>query len=128
MILQVLQHAGSGPVQIRAVFEDHVDEGIAEEGVATHHLGAGHRQHGGGDRVGDLLLDHARRLPGEAGTDDDLHVGQVGDGVHRGFDHHVGATECQDQAQQHDQKPVRHRPPDDRFNHGHGPRYRVLHP
>ena len=34
-------------------------------------------------RIGDLVLDHLRRLAGILGVDDDLGVGEVGDGIER---------------------------------------------
>jgi hypothetical protein len=79
--VEVLQHARARPVDVGAVLEDDVDEGRAEEGKAAHHLRLRHRQHGRGQRVGDLVFHHLRRLPGVFGVDDDLHVREVGQGV-----------------------------------------------
>ena len=82
-IVEILQHPGPGPVDVGAVFEDDVDQGEAELGIAPHHLGLGHRQHGGGQGIGDLVFDDLGGLLGEFGADDHLDVGEVGDGVHR---------------------------------------------
>ena len=76
-LVQIFEHARARPVKIGAVLEDHIDEAVAEEGVAAHRLGAGHRQHGGGERIGHLVLDDLRRLAGIAGADDDLRIRKV---------------------------------------------------
>ena len=81
--VEVFEHAAAGPVGVGAVLEDHVDERHAEEREAAHDLRLGHRQHRRGQRIGDLVLDDLRRLPRIVGVDDDLHVGEVGDGVER---------------------------------------------
>ena len=82
-IVQVFQHPGAGPVHVRAVLEDDVHEREAEERIAAHHLGVRHGQHRGGQRVGDLILDHLRCLPRVLGEDDHLHVGEIGNRVQR---------------------------------------------
>ena len=82
-LVQVLEHARARPVQVGAVLEQDVDEGIAEERIAAHRLGARHRQHGRGQRIGDLVLDDLRRLARIRRADDHLHVGQVGHRVER---------------------------------------------
>src|SRR3546814_19582305 len=71
----------------RSVFEDHIDEAVAEEGVAAHRLGAGYGKHGGGERIGDLIFDDLRRLTWIGGADDDLRVGEVGKRIDRGRRH-----------------------------------------
>jgi hypothetical protein len=57
---QIFEHARARPVEVRAVLEDHVHERHAEERVPAHRARAGHLEHLGGDRVGDLVLDDAR--------------------------------------------------------------------
>ena len=42
-LTEVFQHPRARPVQIRAIGEDHVDEGIAEAGIAAHRHRARHR-------------------------------------------------------------------------------------
>ena len=81
--VEEFQHARARPVDVGAVLEDDVDERDAEEREAAHHLRLRHRQHRRRQRIGDLVLDHLRRLAGIFGVDDDLGVGEVGDGVER---------------------------------------------
>ena len=49
----------------------------------AHVLRARHREHRSCERIGDLVLDHLRRLSRILGVDDGLHVREVGDGVKR---------------------------------------------
>ena len=84
---EVFEHAAARPVRIGAVLEDHVDEREPVERVAAHDLLARHRKHLGRDRIRDLVLDDLRRLARPLGVDDDLHVGQVRDGVQRNVAH-----------------------------------------
>jgi hypothetical protein len=43
--------------------------------------------------IGDLILDHLRRLAGIFGVDDDLRVGEIRDGVERRVAHGIDAGE-----------------------------------
>ena len=81
--IEVFEHPRAAPVGVGAVLEDDVHERHAEEREAAHHLRPRHRQHGGGQRIGDLILHDLRRLAGVLGVDDGLHVREVGDGVER---------------------------------------------
>ena len=63
---EVFEHAAPRPVRIGAVLENHIDERKSVERIAANHLGARHRQHLGRDRIGDLVLDDLRRLPGHS--------------------------------------------------------------
>ena len=117
---QRLQHARPRPVRIRFVVKDDVHIRITKERKASHRLGMRNRQHGGGQRVGDLLLNHGRRLPGKRRANNDLDIGQVRDRVHgrgtrsdRPRHHHRGC------GQQH-QRPIRNGPADQRPDHGAG--------
>src|SRR5262249_17907613 len=101
---EVFQHTAAGPIRIRAVGKDDVNERKAVERVTTHDLGLGHGKHFGRDRVSDLVLDDLRGLAGPLSVDDDLDVGEVGDGVQRNIFDGINAAEHQCQrAQEHDE-------------------------
>jgi hypothetical protein len=81
--VEIFEHARTRPINVGAVFEDHVNEGNPEVGEAAHYAGFRHREHGGCERVSDLILDHLRRLSRIFGVDDHLGVGEVGDRIER---------------------------------------------
>ncbi len=116
--VEVLQHARARPVDVGAVLEDDVDEGRTEEGEAAHHLGLRDRQHRSCQRIRDLILHHLRRLTRDFGIDDDLHVGQVGQGVDRRSQQRKNAPENDEQRGEQDQEAVPARPFDDVGEHG----------
>ena len=89
--VEIFEHARARPVDVGAVLEDDVDERHAEEGEAAHHLRLRHRQHRRGQRIGDLVLDHLRRLARILGVDDDLRVGEIGDGIERQMQQRIEA-------------------------------------
>ena len=60
--VQVFEDARARPIDVGAVLEDHIDERHAEIREAAHHARLRHGEHGGGERIGDLVLDHLRRL------------------------------------------------------------------
>ncbi len=107
-LVEIFQHPRPGPVEVGSVLEQHIDEAVAEEGIAAHGLGARHRQHGGGQGIGDLVLDDLRRLAGIGGADHHLYVGEVGQGVDRRRPHRPEAGGKQGQRRQQDEEP----PPD----------------
>ncbi len=104
--IQIFQHPGPGPVDVGAVFEDDIDQGQAEQGIAPHRLGLGHGQHGGGQGIGHLVLHHLGGLAGVIGGDDHLDVGEVGDGVHRQFEGGVNAPGGDQEPNDQHQDPV----------------------
>ena len=80
---EVFQHAAAGPIGLGAVRENHINEGVSVKRISAHDLGRRHREHLGRDGIGHLVLHNLRRLAGPLGVDDDLGVGQVGDGIER---------------------------------------------
>ncbi len=120
-LVQVFQHPRTGPVEIGAILEQHVDIGVAEEGIATHRGGTRYRQHGGGERIGDLVLHHPRRLAGEGRADDNLHIGKVGNGIQRRGAHGDDAPGHQQHREQQHQEAVVQGPADQFDDHGFTP-------
>src|SRR3546814_6713977 len=90
----------------RSVFEDHIDEAVAEEGVAAHRLGAGYGQHGGGERIGDLIFDDLRRLTWIGGADADLRVGEVVQCIEWGRSHRPKPRAYQSQNSDNDKEAI----------------------
>ena len=115
--VEVFEHPRAGPVDVGAILEDDIDEGGAEEGEAAHHLRLGHREHGRGERVGDLVLDHLRRLAGHFGIDDHLHVGKIGQRVERRFQQRIDAAEDGGQRAEQHQEAILRRPVDQGREH-----------
>ncbi|MEA3221166.1 MAG: hypothetical protein OZX49_02285 [Immundisolibacter sp.] len=120
-LAQVLQHPRARPVKISAVLEQHVDVAVAKERETAHRLRPRHRQQGGGQRIGDLILHHPRRLAGIRGAHDDLHVGQVRQGVDGRAAQGPDAPGGDQQRRQQNQKAVGHGPADDAGDHGAAP-------
>ena len=116
-LIQVFQHPRARPVRIRPVLEQDVDEGIAEHRIAANRLRARHRHHGGGERIGDLVFDDARRLPGEGRADDDLRVGQVRYRVQRRAQKGNDAPGRDNQRGKEDEKTVADGPADEPGDH-----------
>ena len=120
-LVQVFEHPRACPIQIGAVFEQHIDEGIAEKREPAHCLRAWHRQHGGRKRIRDLVLDDLRRLARVTRADDDLHIRQIGQGVDRRMPHRPDAPGGRGHAQHQHQKAVGDRPADQARDHGRPP-------
>ena len=114
---EVFEHARARPVEVGAVLEDHIDERDAEERETAHHAGFRDAQHGGGERIGDLILDHLRRLARIFGVDDHLDVGEVGNGIERHARDRIDAGEGHENGRKSDQEDVARRPADESRNH-----------
>ncbi|MNF34273.1 hypothetical protein D3C84_151100 [compost metagenome] len=122
-LAEVLQHPRTGPVQVGAVLENDVDETVAEEGEAAHRLRPGHRQHGGGQWIGNLVLDDLRRLSRIGGADDHLDVGEVRQGIDGRALHRPDPPGGDEQRGQQDQEAVGHRPANQLGDHGCSPTF-----
>ena len=116
--IQIFENARARPIKIGTVLEHDIDERHAEEGEAAHHLRARHREQCRGQRIGDLVLDHLRRLAGIFGVDDDLRVGEIRNGIERRALHGIDAGEDDESCRQQHQKAVAGRPDDDGADHG----------
>ena len=116
-LVEVFHHARARPVGVGLVVEQHVNERVAEERIAAHRLRARHAEHRRGQRVGDEVFHHLRRLAGIRGAHDDLRVRQVGDRIDaRVLD---GPDPChhQERSGHEHQESVADRPADQRGNH-----------
>ena len=116
-LVEVLDDARAGPVRIGLVVEQDVDEGVAEERIAAHRLGAGDAQHRRGHRIGDQVLDDLRRLAGEGRADDDLRVGEIRQGVERRLGHRPDARGDQERRRDQDQEAIDDRPANEGGDH-----------
>src|SRR6185437_7867524 len=119
--VEEFEHARARPVDVGAVLEDDIDKGNPEEREPAHDLGTRHRQHCGGQRIGDLVLDHLRGLTGVFRIDDHLRVGEVRNGVEWQMDDCINAgSGGKPGAEQHQQQ-VAGRPGDQTRDHGRPP-------
>ena len=119
--VEEFEHARTRPVDVGPVFEDDVDERHPEEGKAAHHLRTRHGQHRRRQRIGDLILDHLRRLAGIFRVDDHLRVREIGDRVERQMNEGVDAGGSRKaRAEQHQQQ-VAGRPTNQPRDHGLSP-------
>jgi hypothetical protein len=115
-LIQIFQDPRARPVDVGPVLEEDVNEAVPEEAVTAHHARAGHREHGSGDGIGDLLLDHLGRLTRERRADDHLHIREVRDGVQRGLLYGRKPPGRQQHRREQDQDTVPDRPEDDLFH------------
>ena len=79
-LLHVLEHARARPIDVRAVFENDINVGVAEHRLRAHGLDVRGSEHGGHDGVSHLVFQDVRRhVPFR--VDDDLNVGNVRESV-----------------------------------------------
>jgi len=70
-----------------------------------------------GQRIGDLILDHLRCLPGIPGEDDHLDIGKIGNGIDRGIFQRIEAADDQKGRGQHHHELIADRPVDNVCKH-----------
>ena len=90
---EVLECPGACPIDIRALFEDHVnvrETEVRDAADRSNPRGAGHR---GNDRIGDLVFDDVRAAIPPA-QDGDLGFAQVRRGIQRQMHHHPGSPQA----------------------------------
>ena len=117
-LAQVFQYPRACPVRIGTVLEYDVHKRIAKKGIATHGHRLGHGEHGSGQWVGDLVLDHLWCLSGVSGLDNDLHIGKVRYGIQRRAFYRIDAPARQNKGEQYHHEAIAQRPADDLLNHG----------
>src|SRR3546814_15776380 len=71
-LIEIFEHARARPVEIGAILEDDIDEAVTKEAVASNRPRAWPREHGGGERIGDLVPDDPRRLSRIVRPDDEI--------------------------------------------------------
>jgi len=113
---KILERAGAGPVDVRALVENRVDVGVAEIGEAAHGLDSRRAQERADDRISHLVFDDIRAAV-PAGVNDDLRVAQIRDGVERHVAHGPPARDGGGGHQQEDRELVAARELDDPVNH-----------
>ena len=120
-VVEVLEHAAAGPIQVGAVFENYVDKRHAEKRVATHHFREGDGQHLRRDGIGHLVLDDLGGLTRIVREDDHLHIRQIGQRVERHRPHRIDPTQDDRDGPQEDENAIGDRPVDDAGQHPHLP-------
>ncbi len=113
---EVLEDAAPRPVDVGPVLEDHVDVAEAEVGEAADDLHVRRAEEAAHDRVGHLVF-HDVRAPVPARVDDDLGVGEVGDGVDRDVADGVDAVGDRHRGGEQDEDAVSGAEADDGLDH-----------
>ncbi len=72
--VHVFEDSRPRPVDVCAVFENHIDETEPKKRIATHHPRARDLEHLRGNRERHLVFDDLGRLIPEISLDDDLHI------------------------------------------------------
>ena len=105
-LVDALRDQLADKIFVHGVVEDDGNHGQVELGGGAHHLQLGHAHHGGFDRIGDELLDLDRRHAGALHRDDDLIVGEVGEGFEGQLGHDVDAADDEAQQQRGDKPAI----------------------
>ena len=114
---QPFGHAVAREVELDIVVEDHADHREVELAAGPHRLHARQPLQVPRQGAGNLVFDFLGALAHPVGEDDDLVLGQVGDGVDRRVDHGIEAPNDDAQADQDDEKAVADGEFDDLFDH-----------
>ena len=101
-----LEHASPREVQIHVVLEDDVDHREAERRLRADDAHAGQPLQVRRQRVGDLVLDLLRAVPGPVREDDDLVVGEIRNRVDRRGRQRPPAPAGEAEVQNDDDEPV----------------------
>ncbi|OIQ89007.1 hypothetical protein GALL_291300 [mine drainage metagenome] len=117
-LTEILEDKVARLIDVGAILEDDVDKGVAEHRIAAHRARARHRLQGGLQRIGHLILDDLRRLPGVGGFDDDLGGRDIGDSLQRCVEYRQDACGQQQQGTDDGQGAVLEAPLHESPNHG----------
>ena len=105
-VVQPLEHARARPVDVDVVVEDDVDEREPEHRLRAHGLQVRQSLQVRRERIRDLILDELRRAPRPVDVDDDLVVGDVGNGIERRAHRRPDADADDDRVEQQDDEAV----------------------
>ncbi len=114
---EVLEHAAPRPVEIDAVLEDHVDEGVADHAEPADVLHAGHAAKRGHDGVRHLVLDDVGAPAHPLGRDDHLGIREIRDRVERRIPEGADAEARRDEDRRQGEDAVPRAPGNEAFDH-----------
>ena len=119
--LQVFENARTRPIEISAVLKDDINVGIGEHRLRANGFDVRCRKQVADDGVSDLVLDHIWWLPRPRGVHDDLHIGDVGQGVKRHLLDGPQAANRQQCDRRENKEAVGRAPVDQSGDHGYMP-------
>ena len=114
--LHIFQDTGTRPVKIRAILENHIHKRVTEEGITAHHPNVRRTDEFGDYRISDLVFNQTGAAPFPLGKNDNLHVGQVGNGIQRRIAHAEYAADGQRRHQHENHELVSGAPLDNTFD------------
>ena len=116
-LLQVFNHAGTCPVDIRTIFKYDEDVRIIEHGLGTYGLDLRSSQQCGNNRVCDLVFDNVRGLALPARVNNHLYVRNVRQRIQGNPLHRPDACHDEQKCRREDQEPIASAPFDNPRNH-----------
>ncbi len=116
-LLQILQDARARPIEIRSVLEDDEDVGIAEHRLRAHCFDMRRGQQSRDDRIGNLVLDDVGWLTCPRRVDDDLHVGDIRQGIERNVAQSPDSREHKQQRSRENEEAISRAPVDPSGDH-----------